>query len=217
MDEDTPPAAPTGLHAVARRLRAWRWAVIAALVAVPLAVAALVLQPWLLFVDVRVADAIPSAPSIAQTQTETQLPGATPTPPATGGPSAPEPAAEPVAPPPPAGPVTVSSGTFVSHEHTTTGSARIIRLPDGRHQLALENLSTSSGPDVRVWLSAGPVVAGSDGWYTAGAHPHVELAPIKGNQGDQLYDIPEGVDITAYPTVDLWCVSFGAAALEPAA
>ena len=42
---------------------------------------------------------------------------------------------------------------------------------------------------------------------------------IKGNQGDQLYDIPADVDLAAYPTVDLWCVqfavSFGAAALTP--
>jgi hypothetical protein len=185
-----------------RRRRRWRWPAIAVLVAVPIVVGALVLQPWLLFVDVRVEDAIPS--SAAQAEPATAPPAAT------DGPSA-TPA------PPPAGPVTVSSGTFVSHEHTTTGTARILRLSDGRHQLALENLDTSSGPDVRVWLSAGPVIEGTDGWRTAADHPHVELAPIKGNKGDQLYDIPAGVDLSAYPTVALWCVrfgvSFGAAAL----
>jgi hypothetical protein len=40
---------------------------------------------------------------------------------------------------------------------------------------------------------------------------------IKGNQGNQVYDIPADVDLAVYPSVDLWCVqfsvSFGAAAL----
>lgn len=165
---------------------------------------AFVFQPWLLFVDVRIEDAIPSSAPVAETPEATGAPSATPN-------------QETTAPPAPVAPVTVSSGEFVSHEHATSGTARIIRLPDGRHQLALENLDTSNGPDVRVWLSAGPVVEGADGWYTAADYPHVELAPIKGNQGNQLYDIPAGVDVSAYPTVDLWCVrfgvSFGAAAL----
>ncbi len=95
----------------------------------------------------------------------------------------------------------------------------MIQLPDGSRQLAIENLETTNGPDVHVWLSAGPVVEGFDGWFTAGGHPYVDLGMIKGNQGNQLYDIPADVDLAAYPTVDLWCVqfavSFGAAALTP--
>ena len=47
----------------------------------------------------------------------------------------------------------------------------------------------------------------------------LDLGMIKGNQGNQIYDIPADVDLAAYPTVDLWCVqfavSFGAAALTP--
>jgi len=94
----------------------------------------------------------------------------------------------------------------------------VIALPDGRRQLALESLSTTNGPDVHVWLSSGPVLEGTDGWFTAGAHPMVDLGMIKGNQGDQLYDIPDDVDLDLFRSVDLWCVqfsvSFGAAALS---
>ncbi|WP_136709088.1 DM13 domain-containing protein [Agromyces sp. H66] len=188
------------------RRRLWWWIGGGAVVALAIA-AALVFQPWLLFVDVRVDDDIPLA-SAAPTSEPSA--GATASPAAGESPS-------PSTPPPPAGPVELSRGTLISHEHETTGTVRVIRLPDGSRQLAIENLDTTNGPDVHVWLSAGPVVEGFDGWFTAGGHPYVDLGLIKGNQGNQVYDIPADVDLSAYPTVDLWCVqfavSFGAAAL----
>ncbi|MGX4404119.1 DM13 domain-containing protein, partial [Clostridioides difficile] len=99
----------------------------------------------------------------------------------------------------------------------TSGQVRVIENPDGSRQLALVGLKTSNGPDVHVWLSAGPVVEGSDGWFTAAQYDHVDLGSIKGNLGDQLYDIPANVDLSVFRSVDLWCVqfgvSFGAAAL----
>jgi hypothetical protein len=70
---------------------------------------------------------------------------------------------------------------------------------------------------VHVWLSASDVVAGIDGWFVAGGAPFIDLGPIKGNQGNQVYDIPAGVDLAEYRSVSLWCVqfsvSFGAAQL----
>ena len=181
----------------------WIWGIGAAAALVVVVVAGLVFQPWLLFIDVRVDDEIP----------------------AVAGSAAPdEPAVEPAEqatatpiPEPPPGPVNILTGTFVSHEHPTTGSARVIEHPDGTRQLAIEALETTNGPDVHVWLSAGPVVEGFDGWFTAAGYEYVDLGPIKGNLGDQLYDIPATVDLAAFRAVDLWCVqfsvSFGAAAL----
>ena len=90
-------------------------------------------------------------------------------------------------------------GSFVSHEHTTTGSVRVIEHPDGTRQLAIVGLETSNGPDVHVWLSAGPVIEGFDGWFTAAGYEYIDLGPIKGNLGDQLYDIPAGVDLERLP------------------
>ncbi|GAA4368814.1 DM13 domain-containing protein [Agromyces bauzanensis] len=196
----------TDAPAPARRRRLWWWIGGGALVALAIA-AALVFQPWLLFVDVRVDDDIQIA-SAAPTSEPSANASAPPS--ASGTPA-------PSTPSAPAAPVELSRGTLISHEHETTGTVRVIQLPDGSRQLALENLDTTNGPDVHVWLSAGAVVEGFDGWFTAGGHPYVDLGMIKGNQGNQVYDIPADVDLSAYPTVDLWCVqfavSFGAAAL----
>ena len=163
-----------------------------------------VFKPWLLFIDETVDDEIPAF-SVA---TASLAPSADASATVAAG------AAEPQ------GPVQVASGSFISHEHTTTGTARVLRHPDGSHQLVLEDLATSNGPDVRVWLSAGPVIEGADGWYTAGEHEHLEVAPIKGNLGNQVYDLPAGTDPAAWTSVVLWCedfgVSFGAAELTAA-
>ncbi|WP_306926962.1 DM13 domain-containing protein [Arthrobacter globiformis] len=94
---------------------------------------------------------------------------------------------------------------------------RIIQQPGGKLVLTLENLDTSNGPDVHVWLSAADVVEGTAGWFTAGSAAHFDLGMIKGNLGNQVYAIPEDVDLAKYRSVDLWCVqfsvSFGAAQL----
>lgn len=161
-------------------------AVIAAGVVTGLAV----FQPWLLLVDVRVDDTLPSAaPAPDPTRTET-------------------PAAEPVV---------LLTGTFTSHEHATTGTASIVRNPDGSRVLALAGLDTSNGPDLHVWLSESEVVEGPAGWFVAGSAPHVDLGPLRGNVGDQVYEIPADADLTAVRSVAIWCVafsvSFGAAPL----
>lgn len=160
--------------------------------AVVLTAGAVVFKPWLLFINTEVNEVLPQDKAATAPVSTTGSTADT-------------------------GPVLVSKGEFVSHEHTTTGTASIYRLSNGRYQLALADLNTSNGPDVRVWFSAGPVVEGRDGWFTAGKYPHLDIAPIKGNRGNQVYDLPEDFDPAAWPTVDLWCedfsVSFGAAAL----
>ena len=174
------------------------------LILVALAIALPVFKPWLLLVNTRVDDEIPQVAAAGQAPATGESAGS-----ATGSPAA---GAE--------GPELVARGTFISHEHTTTGEASIVRGSDGSHQLVLSNLETSNGPDVRVWLSAGPVVEGAAGWTTAGDHEHLEVAPLKGNRGNQVYNLPADFDPAAWPSVDLWCedfsVSFGAAALSPA-
>lgn len=155
-----------------------------------------VFQPWLLFVDVTVADELPTAarsPTVDPTGTMT---------------------------PEPVGPIELARGEFVSHEHITTGTATIVENPDGSRVLALAGLSTSNGPDLHVWLSAADVVEGRDGWFTAGSAAFVDLGALKGNLGDQTYDIPADADLSEIRSVTIWCVrfsvSFGAAQLADA-
>lgn len=117
---------------------------------------------------------------------------------------------------PPVGPVALASGEFVSHEHATSGAASLVEHPDGSRQLALEDLDTSNGPDLQVWLTDAQV--DPDSWHVFDDGYYVELGPLKGNQGDQVYDVPTEADLDRVVSVSVWCerfsVSFGAAELD---
>lgn len=111
-------------------------------------------------------------------------------------------------------PATLASGMFHSNAHETTGNAAILALPDGRRILRLTSFSTSNGPDVRVYLVAASDVTDDETVKKAG---FVELGPMKGNKGDQNYEVPADLDLSRYRTVTIWCkrfsVNFGSAPL----
>ncbi|BCB81523.1 DM13 domain-containing protein [Phytohabitans flavus] len=152
-------------------------------------------QPWKLVTDQEVDEALSSVPAVAPTESQS-----------TGSQSA-----------APDGPTVVRQGTFITHEHQTTGTARIIRNADGSHRLELVALDTSNGPDLRVWLSDQPVKEGTAGWRVFDDGQWVELGRLKGNKGDQAYAIPAGTDLDRLGSVSIWCkrfaVSFGASTL----
>jgi hypothetical protein len=114
-----------------------------------------------------------------------------------------------------AAPVELASGPFVSGEHETRGTARVLRLADGSVVVRFEGFATSNGPLLVVRLSTNP----ADGPDAASTDGHVDLGPLRGNVGDQNYVVPAGVDTTAYTSVVVWCarfhVAFGAADLTP--
>ncbi|MGW0395999.1 DM13 domain-containing protein [Streptomyces sp. NPDC003042] len=149
-------------------------------------------QPWKIWQDDTVSEALPA---VSPAPTES---------------AAPRPSA-------PSGPQALSQGTLISHEHTTTGTVKLIRLPDGSHTLRLENLDTSNGPDLRVWLTDAPVKEGEAGWHVFDDGKYVSLGKLKGNKGDQNYAVPADVNLADYTSVTIWCdrfdVSFGAATL----
>ena len=114
--------------------------------------------------------------------------------------------------------VVLATGTLVSLEHDTSGSARLIRLTDGSVQLVLEGLNTSDGPDLRVWLTDQPVVQDETGWHVFDDGRYVEVGRLKGNRGNQVYPVPAGTDLSGLRSVAIWCkrfsVGFGAAELR---
>ncbi|WP_327418017.1 DM13 domain-containing protein [Streptomyces sp. NBC_01233] len=120
---------------------------------------------------------------------------------------------------PPAAPRTVAQGTLISHEHATTGTVELLRLADGSHVLRVEDLDTSNGPDLRVWLTDAPVVEGIAGRRVFDDGKHVSLGALKGNEGDQNHAVPAEANPADYTSLAIWCdrfdVSFGAAALKP--
>jgi hypothetical protein len=156
------------------------------LVRVALAVAVLVVgaglaltQPWRLWIDHTVNEALPAAGAQSVTA--------------------------------------VAHGTLVSHEHRTSGTVRIVRLADGSRMLRLENLDTTNGPLLKVWLSDAQVRTGKSGWHVFDDGRHLSLGRLKGNKGNQNYAIPASADLGQYRSVTIWCdrfnVSFGAAKL----
>jgi len=114
-------------------------------------------------------------------------------------------------------PAKLAAGRFHSNAHETNGVATIYRLPDGRRVLRLTQFATSNGPDVRVYLVAAGDVQDEAAAKRAG---FVDLGALKGNIGDQNYDVPASLDLAKYRAVSIWCrrfsVNFGAAPLAEA-
>jgi hypothetical protein len=114
-------------------------------------------------------------------------------------------------------PAALATGRFHSVAHETKGTATIHDLGGGHRVLRLTDFATSNGPDVRVYLVAAGDAADDASVTKAG---FVELGSLKGNQGDQNYDVPAGVDLMKYRAVTIWCrrfgVNFATAPLTPA-
>lgn len=142
---------------------------VAVVVTAALGVGLYLFQPWKLWQDQTVREALPTAAPAGT--------AATAAPSGTSG-------TVPAAPAPAAAPQTLTQGSFISHEHDTEGTARVIRLSDGSHVLRLEGLDTSNGPDLRVWLTDAPVREGVAGWRVFDDGKHVSLGKLKGNKGD---------------------------------
>ena len=112
----------------------------------------------------------------------------------------------------------LSSGSFHSVAHETKGTASIYQLAGGKRILRFINFDTSNGPDVHVYLIAANDASDSETVKKAG---FLELGSLKGNIGDQNYNIPADADLAKYRAVTIWCkrfsVNFGTAPLNSSA
>jgi hypothetical protein len=116
--------------------------------------------------------------------------------------------------PEPTGPVALSSGDFISRSrYTVTGEATVYELEDGSRTLRLEDFESTNGPNLFVYLTSADADA-PDADLDA---DYIDLGALRGNVGNQNYDIPADVDLEVYDTVVIWCrpfsVAFGAADL----
>lgn len=141
-------------------------------------------QPQKLFIDERVDDALPEA---------------------TGADDEPGDGPSPDSSPP--APTVVASGEFVSLDHSTSGSVRVLELVDGSRVVRLEGFDTDNGPDLYLYLSSSPA-GGDEGAFD---DDYVNLGRLKGNQGDQNYDLPEDVDLSRFTSAVIWCDRFNSA------
>ena len=112
---------------------------------------------------------------------------------------------------------TLETGKFHGKVHATSGRATVYQEVDGKLVLRLTNFKTSNGPDVHVILVAAKDAL-DDANFLKDNMEKVELGKLKGNAGNQNYEIPAGTDLTRFRTVSIYCerfnANFGAAPLE---
>ena len=98
--------------------------------------------------------------------------------------------------------VLLARGRFQPVAHSASGVATTVRRAKGGDVLTLTSFEVDNGPDLRVYLVAGP--ARDEGEV----EDFKDLGALKGNKGNQQYDVPPGVDLERYTTVVIWCRAF---------
>ena len=89
--------------------------------------------------------------------------------------------------------------------HKGSGQALIYDLPGANKLLRLEDFKVTNGPELHVLLSQHPDPTRHSDLEAAG---FVDLGLLKGNIGNQNYEIPDDVDIAAQQSVVIYCYPF---------
>jgi hypothetical protein len=105
-------------------------------------------------------------------------------------------------------PSVIAGGTFtvIDALHTAKGTVTIYQLPDDSRLLRLEDFRVTNGPDLHVYLVRNPKPreqqdVGND---------YIDLGALKGNVGNQNYQVPTEADLTSYRGIIIYSVQFGA-------
>lgn len=101
----------------------------------------------------------------------------------------------------------VASGEFRDGDsfHKGSGDVALYKLAGGDHVLRFENLDVTNGPDLRVLLSPHADPMSKSELNDAGFEL---LAKLKGNKGDQNYEIPADIDVESVNSVIIYCYPF---------
>ncbi|MXX65922.1 MAG: DM13 domain-containing protein [Chloroflexi bacterium] len=107
----------------------------------------------------------------------------------------------------PADPVALLEGGFFGADafHQGDGSATVYDLGDGSRVLRFEEFEVTNGPDLRVLVTPDPNPFDHAALVEAG---YTELGRLKGNIGNQNYDIPPDVDTDSIGSVIIYCAPF---------
>jgi hypothetical protein len=94
-----------------------------------------------------------------------------------------------------AGTASADGGTFDGASgHKTTGSVEVVQTATGWEVHLKEDFTFDGAPDPRVGF-------GSGGSFAA----ETDFEPLRANSGAQIYEVPEGIDPTAFDEVYIWC------------
>jgi hypothetical protein len=99
--------------------------------------------------------------------------------------------------------VQILSGTFNGESgHRGEGKAAVVELAKGGRVVTFSEFDVDPGAGgLRVYMHEGKSDSDDLGEF-------VEIAKLKGNRGDQQYEIPSKLDLGRYDTVVIWCVPF---------
>lgn len=102
-------------------------------------------------------------------------------------------------------PMVLGQGHFVDADafHKGSGLATLYMLMNGDYLLRLEDLVTSSGPDLHVLLSPNEAPTNHDS-----LGDYLDLGDLQSNIGDQNYALPADIDLTQYRSVVIYCVPY---------
>ena len=159
-------------------------------------------EPHKAFIDERVDETIPTAAVVSTTSPGSTTTVVEPEAATTTQPSDEVPTTTTV--PPVAYPMVISESTLVDVAHGGSGTVLVLELEDGSRVLRFEDLDIDNGPDLVVILSDRAVSGADD--YADGEY--LILGELKGNQGNQNYEIAADVDIADWATAGIWCRRF---------
>ena len=169
-----------------------------------LAIPAIALTWWLgspLFLDTTVDETFPTAEAATTEAGEPDVQSAEPDLPEDSAVVASEPEEAP------AEPLELLAGGFIDADsaHRGSGSATIYELGDGSRVLRFEEFDVTNGPDLHVLLVPTDDPIDRDLLADIG---YEDLGKLKGNVGNQNYDLPEGFDPDGSWTVVIYCDPF---------
>lgn len=90
-----------------------------------------------------------------------------------------------------------TNGSFINGPYGRVSGTANLFISDGAYQLVLDNFTSSSGPDLKVYLSKEIMPVN-----------FVNLGSLKSFAGKQVYNVPASVNAEAYVYVLIYCKQF---------
>ncbi|MCS4538329.1 MAG: DM13 domain-containing protein [Thaumarchaeota archaeon] len=97
----------------------------------------------------------------------------------------------------------MKTGMFERLNYMTSGAV-MLENKDGKHFVVFgDDFTTPNGPDLVIYLTknTGPSTRQD-------VRDGIQLAPLKSTTGKQVYEIPEGVDVSQFNSVTIHCRAF---------
>lgn len=95
--------------------------------------------------------------------------------------------------------VVEASGSFAgTSRYDVAGQAVVLGNGTGQRFLRFEDFSSSNGPDLNVYL-----------FNPDDPTDYIDLGDLRGNIGEQNYELSADIDLERYSEVSIWCVRFG--------